>query len=269
MCGRYTLTNPDPMRLRARFDILESVEIDEQPRFNIAPTDPVLAVRRREDGSRDLGRLRWGLVPGRWAEKKGGRPLINARAETLETQPAFRESFRERRCLIPADGFYEWLTDERGKRPVWFSRPDGELFAFAGIWAELPSREGDDVLHSCAIVTCAPNELMRPIHDRMPVILDPAVEAAWLDPDADADELRELLVPAPEDLARRPRGRRPRQQRARGRAGADRAARGADGAVLRARARRGRERGRRRRRRPRRAAAGRRSGAPPRRAIPG
>ena len=84
MCGRYTLTNPDPMRLRARFDILESVEGDDPPRYNIAPTDPVFAVRRREDGSRDLGRLRWGLVPGRWAEKKGGRPLINARAESLE-----------------------------------------------------------------------------------------------------------------------------------------------------------------------------------------
>ena len=121
-------------------------------------------------------------MPGRWAEKKGGRPLINARAETLATQPAFAESFRERRCLIPADGFYEWLTDERGKRPLWFSRPDGELFAFAGIWAELPSAGDDDVLHSCAIVTCPPNALMRPIHDRMPVSSTPSARPAWLDP---------------------------------------------------------------------------------------
>jgi len=128
MCGRYTLTNPDPARLRARFDILESIEVKDEPRFNIAPTDPVLAVRLL-DQVRDLGRLRWGLVPGRWAEEKGARPLINARAETLARQPAFAESFRERRCLIPADGFYEWLTDERGKRPLWFSRPGGELFA--------------------------------------------------------------------------------------------------------------------------------------------
>jgi putative SOS response-associated peptidase YedK len=200
MCGRYTLTNPDPMRLRARFDILESVEEADEPRYNIAPTDPVLAVRRRADESRELGRLRWGLVPGRWAEKGGGRPLINARAETLETQPAFRESFHERRCLIPADGFYEWLTDERGKRSVWLSRPDGELFAFAGIWAQLPVKGSDDVLHSCAIVTCPPNELIRPIHDRMPVILDPDVEAVWLDPALSAEDLRELLVPAPQDL---------------------------------------------------------------------
>ncbi len=200
MCGRYTLTNPDPLKLRARFDILESVEVAEQPRFNIAPTDPVLAVRRLEEGVRDLGRLRWGLVPGRWAEKKGSRPLINARAETLETQPAFKESFLLRRCLIPADGFYEWLTDERGKRPLWFSRPDREPFAFAGIWAELSQRDSGEVLHSCAIVTCPPNELMRPIHDRMPVILPVDAEGAWLEPDRRPEELRELLVPPPDDL---------------------------------------------------------------------
>ncbi len=197
MCGRYTLTNPDPARLRARFDILESVEVADEPRFNIAPTDPVLAVRRFDD-RRDLGRLRWGLVPGVWAEEKGQRPLINARAETLAEQAAFAESFRERRCLIPADGFYEWLTDEHGKRPVWLSRPDADLFAFAGVWAELKRRGSDEVLHSCAIITCPPNELIRPIHDRMPVILDPSAEAAWLDPGGSPDDLLGLLVPAPE-----------------------------------------------------------------------
>jgi putative SOS response-associated peptidase YedK len=200
MCGRYTLTNPDPARLRSRFDIGHSVQLAEEPRYNIAPTDPVLAVRRTEDGERDLGRLRWGLVPGRWAQKRSGPPLINARAEGIERQPAFGESFRERRCLIPADGFYEWLEDERGKRPVWLSRDDGELFAFAGLWAELPERDRSEVLHSCTIVTCAPNELIRPIHDRMPVVLNPEVEAAWLDPEAEPDDLRRLLVPAPEDL---------------------------------------------------------------------
>jgi len=188
------------MRLRARFDILESVAGEDPPRFNIAPTDPVFAVRRREDGTRDLGRLRWGLVPGRWAERKGARPLINARAESLADQPAFRDAFRERRCLIPADGFYEWLADERGKRPVWLSRPDHDLFAFAGLWAELPGRDGGDVLHSCTIITCPPNELVRPIHDRMPVILAPEAEAEWLAPDRSESELAELLVPAPDDL---------------------------------------------------------------------
>ncbi len=195
MCGRYTLTNPDPARLRARFDLLESLAQGEPARFNIAPTDPVLAVRR-SDAGRDLGRLRWGLVPGAWAQGKGARPLINARAESLATQPAFAESFRERRCLIPADGFYEWLSDERGKRPVWLSRPDRELFAFAGIWAELA--RGDEVLHSCSIVTCAPNRTVRPIHDRMPVVLDPDSEEAWLDPERSAQELIGLLVPAPD-----------------------------------------------------------------------
>ena len=199
MCGRYSLGSPDADLLRRRFAVPESVEVPKQePRFNIAPTDPVLAVRE-VDAERDIGLLRWGLVPGRWAEK-GGRPLINARAETLESQPAFRESFEARRCLIPADGFYEWLTDERGKRPLWFSRSDGELFAFAGIWAELPERSGDGVLHSCAIVTCEPNGLVRPIHDRMPVVLGPELEAAWLDPDAELDDLRNLLAPPPDEL---------------------------------------------------------------------
>jgi len=198
MCGRYTLANPDPARLRARFDILESIEIAEEPRYNIAPTDPVLAVRRRDDGNREIGRLRWGLLPGRWAEKKGP-PLINARAETLLAQPAFKESFIERRCLIPADGFYEWLTDERGKRPVWISRPDGDLFAFAGLWAALPQGDGDGVTYSCTIVTCEPNELIRPVHNRMPVVLRPELEAAWLDPEAEPEELMAMLTPAPDD----------------------------------------------------------------------
>ena len=200
MCGRYTLTNPDPAKLRVRFDVSESVEVKDEPRFNIAPTDPVLAVRRRADAKRELGRLRWGLVPGRWAEKKGSRPLINARAESLESQPAFRESFHERRCLIPADGFYEWLEDEHGKRPVWVSRADGELFAFAGLWAELPDRSSDDGLHSCTIVTCEPNGLIQPIHERMPVVLVPDREGEWLDPEAEPEDLKRLLAPAPEDL---------------------------------------------------------------------
>ena len=198
MCGRYSLTSPDPVKLRRRFELPESVEVTAQPRYNIAPTDPVLAIRE-VGGERDLGRLRWGLVPGRWAER-GGRPLINARAETVDSQPAFAESFRERRCLIPADGFYEWLRDERGKRPLWFSRPDGDLFAFAGVWAELPEKGGDGVLHSCAIVTCEPNELVARAHDRMPVVLEVGSEATWIDPEASVDDLHELLAPAPADV---------------------------------------------------------------------
>jgi putative SOS response-associated peptidase YedK len=199
MCGRFTLTDPDPRILRFRFDLTESAEIDEEPRFNIAPTDPVAAVRQRDE-ARELGRLRWGLLPGVWATEKGQRPLINARAESVATQAAFAESFRERRCLMPADGFYEWLKDDqRGKVPIWFSRPDGDLFAFAGIWAELKRRGDAEVIHSCALITCAPNDLMRPIHDRMPVVLEPEAEAAWLDPGRTPEELVELLAPAPDD----------------------------------------------------------------------
>lgn len=199
VCGRFTLTDPSPRRLTARFDLDGSFELDERPRFNIAPTDPVIAIRRTEEAKMQAGRLRWGLLPGLWATKKGQRPLINARAETVATQPAFKESFERRRCLIPADGFYEWRRDEHGKRPIWFSRPDGELFAFAGIWARLEP-EGSEPVTSCALLTCPPNDVVGAVHDRMPVVLGRAVERAWLDPEAPAGDLRALLVPAPDEL---------------------------------------------------------------------
>ncbi len=202
MCGRFTLTNPNPRLLASRFDLDGSFEINERPRFNIAPTDPVIAIRRREDATgNEAGLLRWGLVPGLWAERKGQRPLINARAETVSRQPAFKESFERRRCLIPADGFYEWRKDPEGKRPVWFSlsgEPDGGLFAFAGIWAQL-ERDGVEPLTSCALITCPPNPTVSPVHDRMPVVLDRAAEADWIDPDAKPADLIELLRPPPGD----------------------------------------------------------------------
>jgi len=201
VCGRFTLTDPNPRRLASRFDLDPDFEIDDRPRFNIAPTDPVIAIRRGRGGGNEAGVLRWGLLPGRWAERRSQRPLINARAESVATQPAFRESFAERRCLIPADGFYEWRRDPDGKQPIWFSRagePGGELFAFAGIWARLERRGGAPLL-SCALITCTPNELMRPVHDRMPVVLSREAESRWVDPDAEAGELLELLRPAAED----------------------------------------------------------------------
>jgi putative SOS response-associated peptidase YedK len=198
VCGRYTLTNADPAVLKARFGIDIPADFDERPRFNIAPTDPVLAIRTRADGGREAGRLRWGLLPGRWAQDSN-RALINARAETLDSQPAYRESFHRRRCLIPADGFYEWRQTETGKQAVWISRPDGQPFAFAGIWAALENGDGDPV-HSCAIVTCEPNELVRPIHDRMPAILDPAAERGWISPDADPAALLPAIGPADDDV---------------------------------------------------------------------
>jgi putative SOS response-associated peptidase YedK len=200
MCGRFTLTDPDPRQLRQRFSLDEKAELPGEPRFNIAPTDPVLAVRRHEDGAHGAGRLRWGLLP---PEFEGGRrPLINARAETIGVAKPFRESFEQRRCLIPADGFYEWRNDEDGKRPIWISLPDGELFAFAGIWAAR-REEGGETIHSCAIVTTEPNEAIRPIHDRMPVILPADAEDAWLGPDTAPEELKELLAPFSGKLALR------------------------------------------------------------------
>jgi putative SOS response-associated peptidase YedK len=193
MCGRYTLTDPDPRILRLRFDLSKKIKIEEQPRFNIAPTDPVLAIRRH-DGERDLGRLRWGLVPPGATPKKIGRPLINARAETVERQPAFRGPFAAQRCLMPADGFYEWQRTEEGKQAVWVSLPDDELFSFAGLWAKSRDDEGAE-LHSCTLITTEPSEQMRPIHNRMPVILPREAEAQWLDPEAEIGDLRGLMRP--------------------------------------------------------------------------
>jgi putative SOS response-associated peptidase YedK len=197
MCGRYTLANPDPARLRARFDILESSQIATEPRYNIAPTDPVLAIRRREDGAREAGMLRWGLVPGRWAEK-GGRPLINARAESLAAQPAFAESFRERRCLIPADGFYEWKRGGATNRPWFVRRKGGGPIAFAGLWETWIGPNGEE-METAAIVTTTANAEMGQVHHRAPVIVPPEQFDFWLDTgNVDAKTAAELFVPAPD-----------------------------------------------------------------------
>jgi putative SOS response-associated peptidase YedK len=199
MCGRYTLTDPDPRLLRFRFGLTESAEIDQQPRYNVAPTDPVLAVRLNVQGERQPGILRWGLIPHYADPETFERLLINSRAETVAEAPAFRDAFQTHRCLIVADGFYEWRAEETGKKPVWITRPSREPFAFAGLWAAARRPDGSD-LHSCAIVTCGPGEVVAPIHDRMPVILDHDAEAGWLDPKASAQELQDLLVPTDELL---------------------------------------------------------------------
>jgi putative SOS response-associated peptidase YedK len=183
--------------LRFRFGLTESVEIVQEPRYNVAPTDPVLAVRLNEAGEREPGILRWGLIPHHVDPDKFDRLLINARAETVAEAPAFRDAFGAHRCLIVADGFYEWRAEETGKKPVWITRPDREPFAFAGIWAAAKRGDGS-AIHSCAIVTCEPGALVAPIHDRMPVILDQEAEAGWLDPLATPEDLQELLVPTDE-----------------------------------------------------------------------
>ena len=194
MCGRYTLTDPDPRLLRFRFGLSESVAIEHEPRYNVAPTDPVLAVRLTENGEREPGLLRWGLIPHYADPEDFDRLLINARAETVAEAAAFRDAFQSHRCLVVADGFYEWRQEETGRRPVWITRPSREPFAFAGLWAEARRADGSSV-HSCAIVTCAPGEVVAPIHDRMPVILEREAEAEWLQPEAGPDRLAALLVP--------------------------------------------------------------------------
>ena len=194
MCGRYTLTDPDPRLLRFRFGLTEAARIEQEPRYNVAPTDPVLAIRLNELGEREPGTLRWGLIPHYADPDAFDRLLINARAETVAEAPAFGDAFRTHRCLIVADGFYEWREEETGKKPVWITRPSREAFAFAGLWARARRSDGSPI-HSCAIVTCAPGEVVAPIHDRMPVILDQDAESAWLDPAAAEEPLLELLVP--------------------------------------------------------------------------
>jgi putative SOS response-associated peptidase YedK len=197
MCGRYTLTDPDPRLLRFRFGLTESVEIEQKARYNVAPTDPVLAVRLNEEREREPGVLRWGLIPHYADPEAFDRLLINARGETVAEAPAFRDAFQTHRCLILADGFYEWRSEETGKKPVWITRPEREPFAFAGLWAGSKRSDGSK-LHSCAIVTCEPGEVVAPIHDRMPVILDRDAELGWLDPAASPAQLEELLVPTDE-----------------------------------------------------------------------
>lgn len=170
---------------------------EEPPRYNVAPSQPVAAIRQVEGGLQ-LSWLRWGLVPS-WAEDlKVGYKLINARAETVATTPAFRTSFRQHRCLIPADGFYEWQkTEAKKKQPYFIAMKDGKPFAFAGLWERWKDAEGKRI-ESCTIVTTTANEAVKPIHDRMPVILPAADYAKWLDPKPrDPGELVEMLRPYP------------------------------------------------------------------------
>jgi len=171
---------------------VDQLELDDMvPRFNIAPGQTVLAILSLEQ-QRRARMLLWGLVPSWNKEPKG---FINARAETLARKPSFNESFQRRRCLIPADGFYEWVRPGRARQAFFFQMKDEAPFVFAGIWDEWKRDEVS--IASCAIVTTSANELLEPIHDRMPVILPKASYHLWLDPRARPDELAQLLVPFP------------------------------------------------------------------------
>lgn len=206
MCGRYSLA-VDPAQLRARFPLGESL-VAGPPHYNITPTSEVVAVTTDREGNPRGEHLRWGLVPT-WAEDtKTGFKMINARAETLADRPAYRRAFERFRCLIPADGFYEWqqIAGESRKQPFHITRADGELFAFAGLWSVWHRGEPEE-LRSCTIITTAANATVAPVHDRMPVILPRDAERLWLAHDAPVDELQALLRGLPsEELALRPVG---------------------------------------------------------------
>lgn len=205
MCGRFTLT-ASPQDVAAHFDLAETPEF--RPRYNIAPGQPVAIIRRAACAESRLFELHtWGLVPA-WAKDRSiGQRMINARSETAAEKPAFRSAFRHRRCLIPADGFYEWSSRPGPEQPYHVSRPDGSTFGFAALWEQWTTESGER-LTSCAILTTDANRSLRSIHQRMPVILDPADYPLWLDPAVDAPEqLRRLLVPCPEEsLVPRPVG---------------------------------------------------------------
>lgn len=203
MCGRYTLATPAPAAVRERFGLGESVQV--RRRYNIAPGDDVLAVTADREGHPRGELLRWGLVPA-WAQTPESRlKMINARSETVTERPAFRHSFERFRCLIPADGFYEWSPPASGgrKQAYHIARSDHDLFAFAGLWAiwrGSDSGTGEEHrLRSCAILTTAANSAVARLHDRMPVILPRAAEAAWLDPATPQERLLELLAPLPSE----------------------------------------------------------------------
>ncbi|MBV9917662.1 MAG: SOS response-associated peptidase [Solirubrobacterales bacterium] len=191
MCGRYTLASPNPAEVRARFGLEQSVAVRQ--RYNIAPGDDVLAVTNDRAGNSRGELLRWGLVPT-WAERREtGLKMINARAETVAQRPAYRRAFERYRCLIVADGFYEWRsTPGAAKQAFHITRVDSRVFAFAGLWSIWHAPDGSR-LRSCTILTTAANAAVAALHDRMPVILSPEAEARWLDPATPTFRLNELL----------------------------------------------------------------------------
>lgn len=196
MCGRFTLTKPVD-EITRHFGVRAAEAAGWRPRYNIAPTQEVGVVRR--NGERHLSALRWGLIPGWSRDGKMKSLLINARAETLTEKPAFRESVAARRCLIPADGFYEWKHDAGKKQPWHLGLKDNSLFAFAGLWDRWQGSAGQ-VIESCTIITTQANEAVAKLHDRMPVIVPPASYDAWLE--ADVREALALLQAYPAEEMR-------------------------------------------------------------------
>ena len=182
MCGRFVITSPTEA-IRDLFGLVDAPDLTA--RYNVAPTQAVPAIRLQPgSGARSLVHLRWGLIP-HWAKEAGiGNRLINARAESVAQKPAFRDAFRRRRCLLIADGFYEWKAEGRRKQPYLIRLKGGGPFAFAGLWSSWQPPDGDCV-ESCTLITSEPNALCATIHDRMPVIVPPSSYGDWLDPERD------------------------------------------------------------------------------------
>jgi putative SOS response-associated peptidase YedK len=207
MCGRFALVTP-PARVARYFEAVldDRAEPDREPSYNVAPTDPVLGVRVRRDDeagstTRILTGYRWGLIPSWSKDASTGSRLFNARGETVTTRPSFREAFKQRRIIVPADGFYEWRkTNKGGKEPHYFTRVDGAPLAFAGLSEWWRDRRVPDApaIYSCTIITTTASQDMDGIHDRMPVVLDPGVFDVWLDPSIDdLHEVAALVRAAP------------------------------------------------------------------------
>jgi putative SOS response-associated peptidase YedK len=197
MCARYSIGFTEK-QVRDLFNLEEDEHLEA--RYNVAPTQDVPAViEGREDHKRHLVNFRWGLVPY-WADDvKIGQKLINARSETIFEKSAFKNAARRHRCLIPAMGFYEWRTEGKKKQPYYFRLKSGKPMAFAGLY-EVKRMEGDDRLRTCTIVTCEPNELVRPFHDRMPALVREEDFDGWLSKSVEAPkELLPILVPFPQD----------------------------------------------------------------------
>jgi putative SOS response-associated peptidase YedK len=193
MCGRYMITSS--FEAMARLFAADLAELGPQePRLNVSPTEPIPVVVSH-DGDRSIVPMRWGLIPPFYRTPNAGPLLINARAEGIATKPAYRDPIRKRRCLVPADGFYEWQGEKPGKVPHVIRPRGGGIVAFAGLWQDWRSPEG--WISTCAIVTCPANALLAPIHDRMPVVIAPEDFALWLG-EAGPGASR-LMVPAPDE----------------------------------------------------------------------
>lgn len=180
MCGRFAFYSPSEATA-ALFGVANAAAIE--PRYNIAPTQYIAAVRNAEDDRRELAMLRWGLIPF-WAKDPSiGNRMNNARAETVAEKPSFRAAFRHRRCLVLADGFYEWQREGGHKVPYFISRQFGEPFAFAALWEHWADKSSDATIDSATLLTTAASEAMSPLHHRMPIILDPERADRWMDGD--------------------------------------------------------------------------------------